>query len=312
MGKGVVSDEHPLSVGAARSHALKEADLIVLMGARLNWIMHFGLPPRFAPGVRVVQLDLAAEQISHNVTTEVALVGDGQAVVGQLNTALKASPWQYAASTPWRTAIAEKIAGNQASIAEQMNDESTPMNYYRAFRDIREAIPSDAIIVSEGANTMDIGRTQLPNIHPRSRLDAGSYGTMGVGPGFAVAAAIVHPDRKVVCVEGDSAFGFSGMELETACRYNLPITFVILNNGGIGGGAPTPTPGQQKMPFALSHDAHYEKVAEAFGGLGFFVERTEDLRPTLDKALASGVPCVVNVKIAASANRKPQEFAWKT
>ena len=115
-------------------------------------------------------------------------------------------------------------------------DDTVPMNYYRAFRDIKEAIPRDAIIVSEGANTMDIGRTQLNNAEPRTRLDAGSYGTMGVGFGFAVAAAVVQPDRPVVSVSGDSAFGFSGMELETICRYQLPITTIVLNNGGIGGG----------------------------------------------------------------------------
>ena len=115
-------------------------------------------------------------------------------------------------------------------------DDTVPMNYYRAFRDIKDAIPRDAIIVSEGANTMDIGRTQLDNYEPRTRLDAGSYGTMGVGFGFAVAAAVVQQDRPVVSVSGDSAFGFSGMELETICRYNLPITTIVLNNGGIGGG----------------------------------------------------------------------------
>jgi 2-hydroxyacyl-CoA lyase 1 len=312
MGKGVVADDHPLSVGAARSHALKEADVILLLGARLNWIMHFGLAPRFNPNVRVIQLDISAEQLSTNVPTEVGLVGDGKAVMAQLNAAVAADPWSYPADTAWRNSIAEKIEANRVAMESMAADDSAPMNYYRAFRDIKEAIPRDAIIVSEGANTMDIGRTQLNNYEPRTRLDAGSYGTMGVGFGFAVAAAVVQKDRPVVSVSGDSAFGFSGMELETICRHNLPITTIVLNNGGIGGGFEDWPADQPLPPSALSRTARYEKVCEAFGGQGFYVEDPADLRPTLDKAMSSGIPSVVHVLIAARADRKPQEFSWKT
>jgi 2-hydroxyacyl-CoA lyase 1 len=312
MGKGVLPDDHPLSVGAARSLALKEADLILLLGARLNWIMHFGLPPRFNPDVRVIQLDVSAEQLSTNVPAEVGLVGDGKAVTAQLNAALAADPWSYPADTPWRRAIADKITANRDAIEAMAADDSAPMNYYRAFRDIKAAIPREAIIVSEGANTMDIGRTQLNNYEPRTRLDAGSYGTMGVGFGFAVAAAVVQRDRPVISVSGDSAFGFSGMELETICRHNLPITTIVLNNGGIGGGFEGLPSDEPLPPSALSRTARYEKVCEAFGGQGFYVEDPADLRPTLDKALSAGGPSVVNVLIAARADRKAQEFHWKS
>ncbi len=312
MGKGVMPDDHPLSVGAARSLALKDADLVLLLGARLNWIMHFGLPPRFDPKVRVIQLDISPEQLSTNVPTEVGLVGDGRAVMAQLNAALDAEAWQYPGATPWRDAIAAKIEANRGSIDAMAADDTAPMNYYRAFRDIKEAIPRDAIIVSEGANTMDIGRTQLNNAEPRTRLDAGSYGTMGVGFGFAVAAAVVQSDRPVVSVSGDSAFGFSGMELETICRYQLPITTIVLNNGGIGGGFENWPADQPLPPSSLSRTARYEKVIEAFGGQGYYVEDPADLRPTLDKAISSGKPSVVHVLIAAQADRKPQEFHWKT
>ncbi|MCY3981831.1 MAG: thiamine pyrophosphate-binding protein, partial [Alphaproteobacteria bacterium] len=217
LGKGVIDDNHPLSVGAARSHALREADVIFLMGARLNWIMHFGKPPRFNKKVRVLQLDILPEAIGNNVPTEVALVGDGKAVVGQLNTALGGRQWFYPADTEWRRAIAEKAAGNAEQIRPMLNDNATPTNYYRALRDINAWAGKDAVIIGEGANTMDIGRTQLPNALPRLRLDAGSYGTMGVGMGFAIAAAVVHRDRPIISVSGDSAIGFSGMEMETAC-----------------------------------------------------------------------------------------------
>jgi 2-hydroxyacyl-CoA lyase 1 len=232
--------------------------------------------------------------------------------MAQLNAALDAMPWQYPASTPWRDAIAAKIEANRGSIDAMAADDTLPMNYYRAFRDIKEAIPRDAIIVSEGANTMDIGRTQLNNAEPRTRLDAGSYGTMGVGFGFAVAAAVVQSDRPVVSVSGDSAFGFSGMELETICRYQLPITTIVLNNGGIGGGFENWPADQPLPPSGLSRTARYEKVCEAFGGQGYYVEDPADLRPTLDKAISSRKPSVVHVLIAAQADRKPQEFHWKT
>src|SRR5436190_19338685 len=212
MGKGVLPDTHPLSVGAARSHALQEADVVVLMGARLNWIMHFGLPPRFNKDVRIVQLDISPEAMSQNVPAEVALLGDGKAIVGQLNKALESFEYYYPEGTDWHKAIAQKSAANAKQIKPMIDDDSAPTNYYRAFRDITPWIPENAIIVGEGANTMDIGRTQMPNRSPRTRLDAGSYGTMGVGMGMVMAAAAVHPDRPIVSVSGDSAIGFSGME----------------------------------------------------------------------------------------------------
>ncbi len=312
MGKGVVPDDHPLSVGAARSFVLQNADLVLLMGARLNWILHFGLPPRFNPDVRVIQMDIAAEEIGTNVSTEVALVGDAKAITGQLNGVLREQPWQFAAENTWRTGIAKKITDNQATTQVQFDDDSVPMNYYRVLREIRDILPRDAIIASEGANTMDIGRTVLPNFLPRHRLDAGSFGTMGVGLSFAIAAQAVNPGARVVAVEGDSAFGFSGMEVEVACRYGMPITFIILNNNGISGGPSTIDRSRPLLPMALLPQARYEKVIEAFGGDGYFVETPDQLRPTLEKAFASGKPNVVNIMINAQAQRKAQEFGWLT
>jgi 2-hydroxyacyl-CoA lyase 1 len=312
MGKGVMPDDHPLSVAPARSYVLQNADLVFLMGARLNWILHFGLPPRFNPDVRVVQMDIAAEEIGTNVPAEVALVGDARAVTSQLNQVLRESPWQYPAESTWRTGIQKKIEENQATTQAMFDDDSVPMNYYRVLREIRDILPRDAIIASEGANTMDIGRTVLPNFYPRHRLDAGSFGTMGVGLSFAIAAQAVHPDKRVVAVEGDSAFGFSGMEVEVACRYNMPIVFIILNNNGISGGPSVIDPSRPPMPTALLPQARYERIIEAFGGHGYFVETPDQLRPALEKAFASDRASIVNIMINPSAQRKPQQFAWLT
>ena len=312
MGKGILPDDDPLSVGAARSTALREADLVFLMGARLNWIMHFGLPPRFKEGVRVVQLDVAAEEIGTNVPAEVALLGDGKAVVGQLNQALDERQWFYPAETAWRSQLKEKAQANLEAVKPMIDDESSPMNYYRAYRDIEAWLPEDAIIIGEGANTMDIGRTQMANRSPRHRLDAGTYGTMGIGLGFAVAAAVAQPDKPIVSVQGDSAFGFSGMEIETMVRYNLPVKMVVLNNGGIGGGIGPLKEGQSVPPPILTYGARYDGMLEALGGKGLYVEDPADLRAALDEAMAFDGPALVNVPIHPQAGRKPQQFGWLT
>jgi 2-hydroxyacyl-CoA lyase 1 len=312
MGKGVMPDKHPLSVGAARSHALQNADVVFLMGARLNWIMHFGLPPRYNKNVRFVQLDISAEQIGQNAPTEVALVGDGKAIVSQLNNSLEKREWVFPKDAPWHAAIAAKADANAKQIAPQIADDAAPANYYRALKDVAAWCPDDAIIIGEGASTMDIGRTQLLNSKPRHRLDAGSYGTMGIGMGFVIAAAVVHPDKPIISVSGDSAIGFSGMEMETVCRYQLPVKIVVFNNGGIGPGHETPPadPLHTMKPNALIYGARYDKMMEAFGGKGFFIEEPKDLKGALDEAMAFKGPALVNVRISQSSVRKQQEFRW--
>ena len=312
MGKGILPDDDPLSVGAARSTALREADVVFLMGARLNWIMHFGLPPRFAENVRVIQLDISPEEIGRNVPTEVALVGDGKAITQQINTALTQRQWFYPAETDWRSTLQAKANENAEMVKGMAEDDSTPMNYYRAFRDIEDWLPEDAIIIGEGASTMDIGRTQMMNRLARHRLDAGTYGTMGVGLGFAIAAAVTNPGKPVVSVQGDSAFGFSGMEIETIVRYNLPIKLIVLNNGGIGGGIGPLEKGKRVPPHTLTYGAHYEKMVEALGCKGMYVSDPSDLRSALDEIMEFDGPAMINVPLNPRAGRKPQKFGWLT
>lgn len=312
MGKGVVSDDDPHLISPARSFALQNADVILLIGARLNWILHFGLPPRFRKGVRVLQIDLNAEEIGTNVPTEVGMVGDARAVTAQLNQALDAEPFTLSADNGWLGQLRESASQNQAAVQAMLEDDSEPMGYYRALREIADRLEPQDMLVAEGANTMDISRTVLPNMEPRKRLDAGTFGTMGVGTGLAIAAAVVHPDRRTICVQGDSAFGFSGMEVEVACRYDMPITFVVINNNGIGGGVSEYIPGKPLPTSTYTLGARYERVIEAFGGVGYYVEKVADLGPTLDKALASNRPALVNVLIDPKAQRKPQKFAWLT
>jgi 2-hydroxyacyl-CoA lyase 1 len=312
MGKGVMPDDHPLSAAAARTLALREADLIFLMGARFNWIFHFGQAPRYAKDVKIIQLDIAAEEIGHNKATEVALVGDGKAIVSQLNKALDNRQWFHAKDSPWRQAIARKAADNAAQIRPQIDDDQAPAGYYRALRDVAAWMPRNAILSAEGAGTMDIGLTQLPSFNARSCLNAGTYGTMGVGLGQAAAACVAHPDRPVIHLSGDSAIGFSGMEMETLVRYNLPVKIVVLNNGGIGPGMPQipEDPMFNLKPNALIYGARYDKVMEAFGGKGLFVKEPKDIRKALDEAMAFPGPALVNVVLSQGSTRKAQQFAW--
>jgi 2-hydroxyacyl-CoA lyase 1 len=312
MGKGLMPDDHPLSAAAARTLALQQADVIFLMGARLNWIFHFGLAPRYAKDVKIIQLDIAPEEIGHNRATEVALVGDGKAIVGQLNKALDKRQWFHPTDSAWRQAIVKKTADNAAQIRPQIDDDQAPAGYYRALRDVAAWMPRDAILSAEGASTMDIGLTQLPSFNARSCLNAGTYGTMGVGLGQAIAACLAHPDRPVIHLSGDSAIGFSGMEMETLVRYNLPVKVVVLNNGGIGPGMPQipENPMFNLKPNALIWGARYDRVMEAFGGKGFLVEKPTDLRGALDEAMNFRGPALVNVVISQGSARKAQEFAW--
>uniref|UniRef100_A0AAR2J6E8 2-hydroxyacyl-CoA lyase 1 n=1 Tax=Pygocentrus nattereri TaxID=42514 RepID=A0AAR2J6E8_PYGNA len=318
MGKGVLPDDHPNCVSAARSRSLLQADVVLLLGARLNWILHFGFPPRFSPNVKVIQVDVCAEELSNNVRAAAALLGDVRAVVGQLLESLKSDRWRYPSDTEWWITLREKMASN-AQISKALALHATlPMNYYTAFHNIAELLPKDCIIVSEGANTMDIGRTMLLNHFPRHRLDAGTFGTMGVGPGFAIASAVLEKSqetgRRVVCVEGDSAFGFSGMEVETMCRYKLPVIIIVINNNGIYSGVDPETWKQmEKMgdmttvapPVTLLPEARYEQVMCAFGGCGYLVRTVEELRSALQQSLRdTAMPSLLNVLIDPAADRK--------
>ena len=312
MGKGVVPDGHPLSVAAARTYALQNADLVFTIGARLNWIMHFGLPPRFREDLRVVQLDIAAEEIGSSVPAEAALVGDAKVVMAQLVAELEENPWQIPANDPWRQALDKERTAKQEATVPMVESDEVPMNYYRPLQEIQKLLPRDAIIVTEGASTMDISRQVLDNYEPRKRLDAGTWGTMGVGPGFAIAAQVANPDKRVIALEGDAAFGFDGLEVEVAVRHKLPITWIVFNNNGIGGGPSNVPEGAAYPPNAFVPNARYDKVMEAFGGKGYHAETPQELRAALQESFDSGETTLINVTINPDAKRRPQQFAWLT
>jgi len=311
MGKGLVPDDDPLSTAACRTYAIRNADLVLMVGARFNWIFHFGRPPRFASNLRVIQVDIAPEEISHNVPAEVGIVGDAKAVLGQLNRALAAQPWRFD-GRDWLDQLDEERRKNVEKAEPLLDSNDLPMNYYRMLRVIRDVMPSDTFVATEGAATMDISRQVLNTYDPRHRIDAGTLGTMGVGMGQAIATQIANPGSRVLALEGDSAFGFDAMEIEVAVRYRLPIVFVVANNNGIGGGPEELDYDQPLPPGCFVPDIHYEKIMEAFGGLGFHAETPEEFHKALADAFASRQTCLVNVKINPGARRREQQFAWST
>ncbi|CAH0755774.1 unnamed protein product [Diatraea saccharalis] len=327
MGKGVVPDESQYCVSTARTQALLKADVILLLGARLNWMLHFGQAPRYAPDVKVIQVDISPEEFHNSIKSEVAVHSDIKPFVEALTHKLDEKKFSLeVAGNKWWQALQLKQKANIEFVEAQANDKTVPLNYYAVFKTVQANIPRDSVIVSEGANTMDIGRGLLLNNLPRHRLDAGTFGTMGVGPGFAVAAAMWcrdhAPGKRVVCVEGDSAFGFSGMEIETMFRYKLPVIIIIVNNNGIYSGFDKETmddlqssgdPTQCTPPTSLSSEVRYEKMMEMFGESGHFCRTVEEIELAIKKAVATtDRPSIINVAISPQANRKPQTFNWLT
>ncbi|TMS34892.1 hypothetical protein L596_002392 [Steinernema carpocapsae] len=322
-GKGVISDLNPQSVAPARSMALREADVIILAGARLNWILHFGLPPRFNKNVKIIQIDLCPEEFHQNVATTVPLFGDIGETVELLRCEL--DDFHFDKNSEWFKRLIANSDKNRAVVQRMTDDHTLPLNYYAAYDPIREFIlKNDVVIVNEGANTMDIGRTMMPNVIPRRRLDAGTFGTMGVGLGYALAAGFYcrdhSPNTKVLVVQGDSAFGFSGMEIETIVRYELPIVIVVINNSGIYRGIGLEDwkmiEGDKttNIPvLSLSPECRYEKMCKALGGRGILAHSVPEIRNALNEAFKYKTgPTLINTIIATDSERKSQEYNWLT
>uniref|UniRef100_A0A7S3NBC2 2-hydroxyacyl-CoA lyase n=1 Tax=Euplotes harpa TaxID=151035 RepID=A0A7S3NBC2_9SPIT len=315
MAKGTLPDDHPQCVGSARSLALKDADVIVLASARLNWILHFGLPPRFRKGVKIIQIENDPKEFHQNVKSEVILYGDCKNILAQLNEKNKSVKYAYDSGTEWWGKLNKKVSDNKKVSEEMYNDKTLPMSYYNSIYAVQKTLPKDCFIVSEGSNTMDIGRTILDNYLPKHRLDAGTFGTMGVGLAFAIAAQAVYPKKRVVLVIGDSAFGFSGMELETMTRYHLPITIVIINNNGIFTGIEQIEKDDSPLSIpitGLNPESKYEMMAEAFGGVGHSAKTPEEVESAMKLSLADDKLHLINVAIDPYGSKKPQEFAWLT
>ncbi|HEX8601073.1 MAG TPA: oxalyl-CoA decarboxylase [Pseudoduganella sp.] len=320
MAKGLLPDTHAQSASAARSFVLAEADVVVLVGARLNWLLSHGKGKTWGKPKQFVQIDIAPTEIDSNVAIAAPLIGDIGSCVGALLAGLDGAGLGQP-DGEWLGAIAQRKEQNQAKMAALLDKNPVPMNFHSALRSIRDVLKDypDINLVNEGANTLDFARSIIDQYQPRKRFDSGTWGIMGIGMGFAIGAAVTS-GQPVVAVEGDSAFGFSGMELETICRYQLPVTTIVFNNNGVYRGTDVnPTGGADVAPTVFVKNARYDKMIEAFGGIGYHATTPEELTRALAEAIAAGKPALINAVIDETAgtesgrltNLNPQSAAKK-
>ncbi len=302
MAKGLLPDTHPQCAGAARSTVLKDSDVVMLIGARLNWLLSHGKGKAWGDAPKkFIQIDIEPKEMDSNVEIVAPVVGD----IGSCVTALldgMSKTWQKP-SADWTGTVSKKRDENVSKMAPKLMNNNSPMDYHGALGVLRTIIAErpDAILVNEGANTLDLARGIVDMYKPRKRIDVGTWGIMGIGMGYCIAAA-VETGKPVLAIEGDSAFGFSGMEVETICRYNLPVCIVVFNNDGIYRGTDVnPTGGPDVAPTVFVKGARYDKMMEAFGGVGVNVTSPDELKRAVNAAMDSGKPTLINAVLDPAA-----------
>ena len=321
MAKGLLPDTHPQSAGAARSLVLKESDVVMLIGARLNWLLSHGKGKSWGDKPKkFIHIDIEPREMDSNVEIVAPVVGDIGSCVESLLGGIASIEWTPP-SAAWTKLIKDKVESNITRMASRLQNNNIPMDYHGALGSLRTVIKErpETILVNEGANTLDFARSIIDMYQPRKRLDVGTWGVMGVGMGTAIAAA-VETGNPVLAIEGDSAFGFSGMEIETICRYNLPICVVVFNNGGIYRGTDVnPTGDKDVATTVFVKEARYDKMMEAFGGVGVNVSSPDELSRAVNAAIDSAKPTLVNAVIDEAAgtesgrigNLNPQSVVGK-
>jgi oxalyl-CoA decarboxylase len=307
MAKGLLPDTHEQCASAARSFVLPAADVVMLVGARLNWLLSHGKGKTWGGkghkdwgGQKFIQIDISPQEADSNVRIDAPLVGD----IGSCVSALLAGigPGWAKPSAEWLNAIQEKKSTNIAKMGETLAKNPSPMNFHSALNVVRDIVKAnpEAMFVNEGANALDFTRSIVDMYKPRKRIDVGTWGIMGIGMGYCVAAAVV-TKQQVIAVEGDSAFGFSGMEVETICRYNLPVCIVIMNNNGVYKGTDVDPNGRDPAPTVFVKGARYDKLIEAFGGVGVNATTPGELRKAMEEAIRSKKPTLINAVIDETA-----------
>jgi oxalyl-CoA decarboxylase len=301
MAKGLLPDNHPQCASAARSFVLAEADVVVLIGARLNWLLAHGKGKTWGAPKKFIQIDIAPTEIDSNVAIAAPVIGDIGSCVSALLAGIRSG--FNKPSADWTASINARKDKNLAKMAAMLGQNPTPMNFHGALGAIRDVLKSrpDINVVNEGANTLDFARSIIDMYEPRKRFDSGTWGIMGIGMGYAIGAAVTS-GLPVVAIEGDSAFGFSGMELETICRYQLPVVTIVFNNNGVYRGTDVnPTGGADVAPTVFVKGARYDKMIEAFGGIGYHATTPAELSKFLIEAIAAKKPAVINAVIDETA-----------
>ena len=288
LSRGTVPEDHALSFLNARAKAFGEADVILSVGTRFNYIVQFGRPPRFAEHLKVIQVDVNPAELGHNRPADVPIAGDARAVLEQLIAEAKGKldPRRYGAWTAHLRVIDDD---KQLVMKKAMSNDQTPIHPLRLCKEVKDFLNRDAILVVDGQEILNFGRQSIPTFTPGHRLNSGPFGCMGVGLPFAIGAKVAKPNTQVVVLHGDGSYGINANEIDSAVRHNVPVLAVISNNGGW-----TADPQQNKPGRNLGY-IRYDKIAQAVGAHGEYVEKPDDIRPALERAWKSGKPAVVNV-----------------
>jgi thiamine pyrophosphate-dependent acetolactate synthase large subunit-like protein len=309
ISRGLIPEDHALAFLNARSKAFTEADVVLAVGTRFNWVIQFGRPPRFAADLKVIHVDVNPAQLGHNRAVDVPIAGDARAVLEQLRAEAEGAipPRRYAA---WTGKLGTLDAEKSAEMDKSMSADAAPIHPLRLCKEVRDFLRRDAILVVDGQEILNYGRQAIPTFVPGHRLNSGALGTMGVGLPFGVGAKVAKPDTQVLVLHGDGSYGINAMEIDTAVRHQIPVVVVISNNGGWTANAPwtrpLPKPGRN-----LGH-TRYDRVAQELGAHGEFVEKAHEIRPALERAFASGKPAVVNVITDDKARAQTVRFSAYT
>jgi thiamine pyrophosphate-dependent acetolactate synthase large subunit-like protein len=301
QGRGVIPEDHRLSFLAARNQAWKEADVVLVVGTRFNFIIGFGQPPRWSENAKFVQVDISDEEIGRNRPVEIGIVGDAKTVLCQLIDEGR-DAFKGRKELAWIETLRGYDKKNEEKSRVLWNSDAVPIHPMRLFREVRDFMDRDAVIVVDGHETLNFARQTIPTHSPGHRVNAGPNGCMGVAVPFGMGAKVAKPDTQVIVLSGDGSFGMNGMEIDTLVRHNIPVLNVVVNNGGwaaLGGMA-----AGRDLGFS-----RYEKMAEVFGAHGEYVEKPQDIRPALERARASGKPSVVNVICDPNARSSTVSFA---
>lgn len=311
MAKGLMPDNGPLSALSCRSTIMKEADVVMVVGARLNWMLQFGRG-KWNPAVKFIQLDVEPCEIDRNVQVAAPVVGDLGLSLDAILAGLAGR--KMSADPAWLKSLQTESAEKNAKFGARLTAAATasPMNHWTAIGAIKPVLEAnpDVILVNEGANTLDDTRDSVDMSLPRHRIDCATWAIMGMGMGSCIGAAVA-TGKSVVAVEGDSAFGFSGMDFSTICRYKLPCTVVIFNNGGIYNGVGVnPSGGDAPAPTTLDINARYDKLGDAFGAQTYYVTTPQQLQSALTEAIASRRPCLIDVQLAADSGKESGHIGY--
>ena len=311
MAKGLMPDDGPLSALSCRSTIMEQADVVMVVGARINWMLSFG-KGKWNPATKFIQLDVEPQEIDRNVPIAAPVVGDLNLSLEAILAGLEGK--KMAADPSWVTSLQAETKEKNGKFETRLADAAKlmPMNHWSALSAIKPILAAnpDVVLINEGANTLDDTRDTISMELPRHRVDCATWSIMGMGMGSAIGAAVA-TGKSVVAIEGDSAFGFSGMDFSTICRFKLPVTVVILNNGGIYNGIGKPLDNTtDPAPTTLDIHARYDKLGDAFGARTYYVTTPDELSKALTEAISSKEPCLIDVQLAADAGKESGHIGY--